>query len=270
MKPLDPALPRRVGPGLSAITLALVALIESVLLPSSVRAEAAAPGVPIPATCESGPPAYPDTVHLPQGCYISTVAYLVRFHAEFPAERGAPQTVMVRSLSGLHTIAMVTWRGEWWGRDGRFGVFALHRAVATRRPLERLCADAGFALDRIVSRQLKHGRDSAAFDPPGELPDAARLDAVSTAAKLVPQASRIFWVRSGRRELPFLFFRPAAGAIAVYDPASGTTQAECAATNDSSIVATVAARLGYKVAAVRPEPTLPPPELLASASEPAR
>ena len=71
------------------------------------------------------------------------------------------------------------------------------------------------------------------------------------AAQLLPCPGQIFWVRCGRSEVPFLFFQPTTGVIAVYDPANGTATAECTPTDIPGVVAMVATRLGYTVAAIR-------------------
>ncbi len=66
------------------------------------------------------------------GCYVSTIAFLARFQAEFPGERGVPLVMVRRNANTVrwsHTIALVSWRGEWWGRDEYYGVFALDREV---------------------------------------------------------------------------------------------------------------------------------------------
>jgi hypothetical protein len=51
-----------------------------------------------------------------------------------------------------------------------------------------------------------------------------------------------------------LFFQPAVGVIAVYDPATGTATAECERRSIPTIVTMVASRLGYSVVAVSPDP----------------
>lgn len=62
-------------------------------------------------------------------------------------------------------------------------------------------------------------------------------------------------MRCGRTEIPFLFFRPAEGIIAVYDPAIGTVTSECNVAAPAEVVALVAARLRYAVKTVRTEAT---------------
>src|SRR5690349_17649388 len=61
------------------------------------------------------PPAFPDAQHVLNGCYISTLAYVTRFRAAFPSERAQPLTVELKQFHGRHTIAVMTWRGAWWG-----------------------------------------------------------------------------------------------------------------------------------------------------------
>ena len=70
-------------------------------------------------------------------------------------------------------------------------------------------------------------------------------------------AHTIYWVRDGKREIPLVFFRPAPGQIAVYDPAFGTGVAKCSQPDDAKVVAAVASRMGYRADVVRAELNLP-------------
>jgi hypothetical protein len=266
MNPLLPVPTRHAGSRRPVISLILVVVVAGALAPRNACAEPDDASASPSAATRSSPPDFPDAVHLPQGCYISAVVYLERFRAEFPTEYGATLTIAPSVFAGPHTIALVTWKGKWWGRDEHCGIFDLHSAVAEDRSREQLRAAAECALNRFVSRHRKLGRLSASFDLPRGLSKANREEAVATAASLLPYASRIVWVRCGRQDIAFLFFQPAEGTIAVYDPASGTAHAECAATNFSAVVATVATRLGYKVTAVRADPPLSSSALLASSS----
>ncbi len=242
----------------------LLGVSAAVLSCSSAFSATAAASRSLSSSSPLGPPAFPDACHVPEGCYVSTLAYLARFQREFPCETGAPLTVVLRSFGGPHTIAVVSWRGRWWGRDEYSGVFDLRCAVAETRDIDQLRDAAEFDLGRLSSRLVRAGRIKTDSDSLEELSDVARRNAVMAAAQLLPCPGQIFWVRRGRDEVPFLYFQPTKGVIAVYDPANGTATAECTPTDIPGVVATVAARLGYTVAGVRPHVPSPSAERVAS------
>jgi hypothetical protein len=218
-----------------------------------------------PTTTLAAPPDFPDPAHVANGCYLSTVAFLSRFAAEFPDERAQALVVTVATADtreSLHTIAVVTWRGEWWGRDEYCGLFRVGTRVDPRLSDEQLAKKAGAALQRHGTAQARAGTKFPAKGIASALAMHERAEQVALAQTLVPMPSVRVWVRSGETELPFLFFAPKTGAIAVYDPSFGTATAECAATEPRQIVAMVATRLGYKVDAVRAEPLSPVRELI--------
>ncbi len=202
------------------------------------------------------PPAYPDAAHVINGCYISTIAYVARFLADHPREQARPLLVNIRNVDGVtrpHTLALLTWRGQWWGRDEFFGVFPLHRAVG-----HGIVTDA---VIRCAERRLDRHSDDLARDlslplpkpPPAHLPANERAHEIAVARELLPFASEQFWIRGENEEIPLLFFRPGPQQIALYDPLSGTAQAEVDSADDARIVVAIAARLGYRVASMRAE-----------------
>jgi hypothetical protein len=215
---------------------------------SGYSSESAGPG--------TAPPAYRDTAHVPLGCYISTYAYLAKFLANYPHEVGQPLTVNLPSFGGPHTIALVSWQGRWWGRDEYSGVYELRCAVAETHDIEQLGETAEYFLRRLSAWHHRTGKIGISTRAPAEIADGARWDSVRTAARLLPIDSQIFRVSCRKREIPLLFFQPAANVIAVYDPANGTATAECELRSATTIVAMVASRLGYKVVAVWPEQQL--------------
>jgi hypothetical protein len=212
-----------------------------------------------PAGDSAAPPAYPDSVHVLHGCFISTVAYLARFQAEFSDERAASIVVELREFLGLHTVAVISWRGAWWGRDEFFGIFPLNVKVAREPDAAHLERAIAFALDRHAKNEVRRGRAGYAPRPPATLPIAERARIVSQAAALLPCPSEVFWLGGDREEIPVLFFQPAPGWVALYDPLIGTAQAQCAATNPAAIVKTVATQMGYQVRHLRRDFSRPMP-----------
>lgn len=201
------------------------------------------------------PPAFADAHHVLQGCYLSTLAYLARFRAAFPAERAAPLTVELKKFHGRHTIAVVSWRGCWWGRDEFFGIFALDRRVAKEPDVTRLVHRAEKVLDEHAAHVVSSSRGEWAPPPPRQLPAAERARLVRLAAELLPIPSELFWLGGAREEIPLLLFRPAPRVVCIYDPLTGTAQAETDATHGPSIARAFAAQLGYAGVTVRTDLT---------------
>ncbi len=246
--------------------LATVALVLATL---SAPVAHATTRVSNPASSLSIPPAYPDSDHVLNGCHLSSIRFLNRYLAEFPAERGETLVVSMRNADGstqAHTIALISWQGQAWCRDEYYGVFPLDCAAESNPNLDRLSARAERKLEKHAQMMVATGQAAARSESPTHLSAEQNLRDVTTAASLIPYSTKIFWVRSGNRELPMVFFRPDGKHIAVYDPAHGTSTAVCSATDDAKIVLLVASRLGYRVESVRRELTLTPPALLASAN----
>lgn len=200
------------------------------------------------------PPVFADTVHVQNGCYLSTARYLAGFRASFPAERGDNVTVEPRGFAGKHTIALVTWRGGWWGRDEYFGVFSLGLPVAGNPDPHAL---ADFATRRFVKharREVNARRAQYASDSPPALTTSEVIRFVRLASAITTTPGEVFWARSGIDAVPFLFFRPAAGLVAVYNPNHGTATAETTLSDAAHIVGLVAAKLGYSVIGVSRDP----------------
>jgi hypothetical protein len=202
----------------------------------------------------SAPPDFPDTTHVREGCYLSAVAYLARFAAEFPGEFGAPCSVHPSIYPRRHTVALVTWAGEWWLRDEFAGMVRLNLAVASREITETVRRRAETRLDRRVrglspserTRILSlglHGHRTV---------DAARE--IAHAERLLPYASTRYRIESNGREIPVLFFRPGPGRIALYDPELGTGAAESADLRDAAVVEAIAGAMGRRVTSVRIDP----------------
>lgn len=219
----------------------------SSLLLALVLAAASAPSSY--AMVDQAPPHHPDTAHVFNGCFLSTTAYLTRFANEFPAEQGRPITVKMRVAGGRispHTMALVSWQGEWWCRDEYFGVFSLQVAVNGAADVAKLAPRAERALARHAEAALRNPAQPTAPAVPSRLTPAQRLAAVTAAAQILPIPSSIYWVRSDAGEVPVVFFRPANGKVAVYDPAHGTGAAECASADDLGVTALVAQSMGYR------------------------
>jgi hypothetical protein len=245
--------------------LAAAALVLATLSAPVARATTR---VSNPPSVVSAPPSYPDTAHVLNGCHLSSIRFLNRYLAEFPAERGQTLVVSMRNADGstqAHTIALISWQGQAWCRDEYYGVFSLGCPADSQANLDRLSTLAERKLEKHAQKMVSTGQAAARSEAPSHLSAEQNLRDVTTAATLIPYSTKIFWVRSGNRELPMVFFRPDGKRIAVYDPAHGTSTAECSATDDAKIVQLVATRLGYRAESVRAELPLPQPALLASA-----
>lgn len=88
------------------------------LLLLSACANAKPGGIP------SLPPDFPDTRHVPNGCYLSAVTYTEKFKAAYPTEHVRLQNFHPRGWPAAHMVALVTWQGAWFIRDEYFGVFS--------------------------------------------------------------------------------------------------------------------------------------------------
>ncbi len=234
--------------GLTPLRLALALLVLPVVASSAARAAVVTP------------PHYPDATHVYNGCHLSTLAYLAKFNAEFPAEQGQPIVVQLLNADGYtrsHTMSLISWHGDWWIRDEYYGVFSLNCTTKAVSDLAQLQALA----ERIYARHAAEmsRRSDAPHVPvvPSRLSVEQRIHDVRLAADKVPMAHTIYWVKDGKREVPLVFFRPAPGQIAVYDPAFGTGVAQCSQPDDAKVVAAVASRMGYRADQVRAELDLP-------------
>jgi hypothetical protein len=196
------------------------------------------------------PPVFPDVVHVANGCYVSAAVYLVKFSAAFPAERGEAAPFVLPNADGTrqpHTLAIVSWQGEWWARDEYFGVVPLgcpstapwDPQVAQRR------ADAGFRRQLEFLRRTGGEVRRETAPPPRQLTAEWRLAEIQAARGCLPFPSEIHWLHEGRASVPFLYFRPGGDSFAVYDPAIGTASALSPVRDGSALVAAVAERMGY-------------------------
>jgi hypothetical protein len=204
----------------------------------------------------SAPPAFPDSAHIPNGCHLSTVTFLAKFLAQYPQESGEPLVIAMHNDSGVrwnHTIAVISWHGQTWCRDEYFGVFALDCSFDQKPATNRLAIKAESALGRHVRTVLHSSEKNPLVPPPDVLSPEQRIQDVTVAAQMVPFQTTIYWVRSGKHEVPVAFFRPSAKQIAVYEPLHGTCLAECSIHDDAKVVSLVAAKLGYSAENVRAE-----------------
>jgi hypothetical protein len=191
------------------------------------------------------PPCYPDPAHVFNGCHLSALRYLNQFAADYPAEQGEPLVVRMRNGDGLirsHTVALVSWRGQWWCRDEYFGVFPLRTAVAGPAAPDLLRPRAQELLERHASDWNARPDNPRPPLPPPVFDAALRLRQVETAAALTPFPHGIHWVDG----VPLLLIRPSANQIAVYDPANGTGSGVCRSGDDRQIVQFVAHSMGYR------------------------
>ena len=213
------------------------------------------------------PPAYPDRAHVSNGCHLSTITYLARYLSEHPTEQGEPLVIQVVNFDGTvrsHTIALLSWQGQLWCRDEYFGVFTLGCAVEARPSAERLVAKAQEMLERHEKKLIRAGGITLCPVPPEKMSAEQRTMEVKVMAEIIPFPTTVYWVHSGKRDIPLAFFRPAAGQIAVYDPQHGTCLAECSVRNDAKIVAAIATKLGYQADHIRPDFTVAHGRLVAA------
>ncbi len=216
---------------------------------AALVAAAATPAVP-------APPHYPDATHVFNGCHLSALAYLDRFTTDFPAEQGRPIVVQMRNGDGAvrsHTMALVTWNGEWWIRDEYFGVFPLECSPATETKEARLVARAERLYARHAEAAVRAGT-ARPPEPPARFSAEDRRRNVNAAADKLPVAHMIYWISEGTHEIPVVFFRPARGVIGVYDPVHGSAIIDCTVRDDAKLAGLIAAKLGYHVEGVRAEP----------------
>jgi hypothetical protein len=202
----------------------------------------------------AAPPHHPDAVHLPEGCYLSSLAYLAKFAAEFPAEQGTVHTAFLPAKPGHHTVALMTWRGEWWLRDAFLGVIRLRVPATVRADADNLARRVAVTLEQQVSRLTPNRRDrvARAGEDAERRIDAAR--AVADAARLLPGPSTVFLVAADGRNIPVLFFRHGSGSVALYDPEIGTGAAETDHPRDTAVVEALARSMGRRVTSVWIDP----------------
>ncbi len=206
------------------------------------------------ATAPIGPPHYTIEDHVYNGCHLSTIAFLARFHADVPAEHGEALVISMHNAGGVrkaHTVALISWQGYWWCRDEYFGVIALGRKAVANPEMGRLTERLQTVLERRAHEFMTMPAAERPVEAPTELTSAERLHQVVTATRIIPYASRIYWVGPGRRAVPVVFFRPSASEIGLYDPLHGTCVATCTLQDDAKVVALAAARLGYDAREVR-------------------
>ncbi len=241
MNPL-PAPLRRLG----SRAFSLLVMV-TLLVPAAPALEGRLPAAP------AEPPFHADAEHVPNGCHLSTLAYLARFAAEFPHEATRTFHIDRRTYEGKHyrhTVALVTWKGGWWCRDEFLGIMDLDLPVTARLSDARLAARI---LAATTDRVKRHGGK-----PPGLTADPAlRRSDLATARRILPLDSTLYRLTGGSTDTTVLFFRPAPGVVAVYDPNLGTAAAETTARNDAAIVAAIAERLGYGTTVARAEASLP-------------
>lgn len=243
-----------------------------VVLATAAFAPAAVCAAPEPTPERMRPPHLPDAVHVPNGCHLSTLAFLARYQAEQPGERGRPVVVAMRNADGAtrpHTLALITFRGELWCRDEYFGVFPLGLRADAEPAERRLVARIEPRLEQHARLHLARPGSLRPIAAPGSLPAQEALAYVRSAATMLPHPARVFWIRSGTADVPALLFRPTPDEIAVYLPTHGTCVAECNIPDDVRVVELVAARLEYRDAVVRRDQPLPAetPALLAQATK---
>ncbi len=199
----------------------------------------------------SAPPIYPDKVHVPNGCQLSTVRYLAQFRSDNPGERGEVLEISMPEADRNHAVALITWRGKLWCRDEYFGVFPLECPAEQMPRLETLADRAETLLRQLAARLIHKDRARSAFFSRGPMSRDQRLAEVVRAAQIIPFRSTLFWIQNRDQEIPVIFFRLTNDRVAVYDPLNGTCLARCGSLDDPMVVSQVAVRLGYAVDGIR-------------------
>lgn len=198
------------------------------------------------------PTDYPDTAHVPNGCYLSAITYLKKFSEAHPGEQTRVLGFAPRGWGGGHFVTLITWHGEWWIRDEYFGIFPVGQQAAPAVNPAKLDQRAANTFDRQVTVRRKAGQLPILPWLPGKLTEVQKTDSIAAAANWLPFKTEQFRVKSATGEMNLLFFRPTPDRIAVYEPSHGTAVAVCAEADMAVIVAAVATRLGYTIASVRP------------------
>lgn len=199
------------------------------------------------------PPVFPDVVHVANGCFVSAVVYISRFTAAFPGERGETAALMLPNDDGQikpHTLAVVTWHGEWWARDEYYGVFSLSEPVERPWTLGRLRRRAITEMSAAAARARRERRPVRQVRPPTKTlaTRAWRREQIDTAQALLPLPAEVCWFDGSSGPEPFLFFRLGGDRFAVYDPSVGTASANSPEHQSGRLVAAVARRMGYRPA----------------------
>jgi hypothetical protein len=238
-------------PQIWLLILLLMSSHESTAGDSNVTSDE---GATLSATADGAviPPDFPDDQHVINGCYISTMAYIAKLKTSFPAERAEPLTIFPRH-GGVrrkpHTLALFTWRGQWWIRDEFFGLKSVRLPVKPAITPERVAVRVAGMCEKDSLWLLAQGKVQP-LGAAAELSLEQKLAAVIFAASVLPYDTELYWVRCKTSRTPMLFFRPHRGAIAVYDPQHGTALAESNTADGRKIVPLVAQKLGYVVDAV--------------------
>jgi len=252
---------------LSPTRLAALVLALALATPAARALELASADSDATGATLSAPPAFPDTAHVPNGCHLSTLTFLTKLLAQFPQESGEPLVIAMHNDAGArwnHTVAVFSWRGQTWCRDEYFGVFALDCSFSQKPAGGRLATKVQVALDRHAKSVLHGSTANPLNPPPTDLSNEQKIQDVTAAARMVPFSATVYWVHSGKQNIPVAFFRPNSRQIAVYEPLHGTCLAECSLSDDAKVVSLVATKLGYHVDGVRAEVVSPAATLVAS------
>jgi hypothetical protein len=208
-------------------------------------------GSSAPLASSSLPPDYVDQYHVPNGCYISALAYIAKFKTAFPEERAEPLTVVPRrggSPGEPHTVALITWRGRWWLRDEYFGIKSVRLPVSSAITPERIAARVAGICGQDSMTQIQVNNSSSDVAP--ELSFTTRMSDVFAAAAVIRSEAAVYVVHSGAMRIPMLYFQPGPGLVAVYDPTHGTAFARSNTADALKVLPAMAQKLGYKVISI--------------------
>ena len=180
-RPLDTRSPARIallGSGVLALVIT-TALTAPFALAADIPADTA--------TAPSAPPSYPDDSHVFNGCHLSTIRYLARYLSQYPGERGEPLVINLRNADGAirtHTIALISWQGQSWGRDEYFGVFALRCPFEAQPNFKRLISRAESRLEQHAQMLVRAEGMPLRPEAPERLSSEQRIREVRMAGRV--------------------------------------------------------------------------------------
>ena len=180
--------PRRISRSFRASIGALLGRLALAIAAAVAVPAARADPLPDDSVTLPGPPSYPEDTHVFNGCHLSTIRYLARYLSEFPGESGMPLLIKMRNADGpkrMHTLALVSWKGQAWCRDEYFGVFALGCPYEAQPNLKRLVSKAEILLERHAQTMVRTSGKPLRPNAPEQMSPEQRIRAVKAAVGII-------------------------------------------------------------------------------------